>query len=112
MNSRSPRTFSRSPRRFSRSVDKRDTVDLLQRGLALAHGLERRLAQRARAVSLRRLLELPDRRARDDQLADLVVQDQQLRDRLAALEAGAAALAAARGLARRTDHAHQALRED
>src|SRR4051812_35723489 len=80
-------TSRRSPQNLSRSAHKRDTVDLLKRGFAFAHRFERRLAQGAGAVPLRRVLQLPDRRAGDDELAQLVVEDQQLGDRLAAFEA-------------------------
>src|SRR5690348_2834449 len=76
-------------------VNKRDTVDFLQCRLALAHGIERRVAQQAGAVAHRRFLELAHRGAGGDQLAQLVVEDHQLGDRLAAAVAGAAALAAA-----------------
>src|SRR3989449_7602102 len=79
----------------SRSGNKRDTVDLLQRGLAFPDGFERRVAQEARAGAVRRLLQLPHRGARGDQFAQLVGEDHQLGDRLAALVARAAALAAA-----------------
>src|SRR6266852_8267103 len=123
----------------SRSRNKRDTVDLLQRGLAFPDGFERRVAQEARAGAVRRFLQLPQRGAGGDQFAQLVGEDHQLGDRLAALVARAAALAAAaahpecptlgvrpvqagfrqelgRGLvvlrAMRADHAYQALRED
>src|SRR5688500_5649943 len=79
----------------SRSGNKRDTVDRVARGLALLHRFERRLAQEARARAPRRLLQLAQRRATGDELAQLVVQDHELGDRLAALVAGAAAFAAA-----------------
>src|SRR5687767_16014291 len=78
-----------------RSGNKGDTVDLLKRGLALLHRVEGGVAQEARAGTQRRLLELAHRRAARDQLAQLVVEDHQLGDRLAALVARAAALAAA-----------------
>src|SRR5438093_8861327 len=121
----------------TRSLDKSDTIDLVERGLASRHGRESSRAQRARAVLARRVLDMPRRRARSDELADLVVQDEQLRNRLAPPIADAAAFAAAphgaeaklrgllcsnagilqqlrvriRGLgARRTSQPHQALR--
>src|SRR5262249_432023 len=77
-----------------RSGDKRDTVDLLQRGLAAPDRVERGVAQEARAARLRRLLERSHRGAPGDQLADLVVEYHQLGDRLASLEPRAAAFPA------------------
>src|SRR5688500_2357223 len=79
----------------SRSGNTGDPVDFQQRGLALADRVEGGVAQEARAGALRRLLELAHRRAAGDQLAQLVVEDHQLGDRLAAPVAPAAALAAA-----------------
>src|SRR5438309_4853359 len=79
----------------SRSGNKRDTVDLLQRGLAFPDGFERRVAQEARAGVVRRLLQLPQRGARGDQFAQLVGENHQLGDRLAPLVARSAALPAA-----------------
>src|SRR5205807_6746366 len=123
----------------SRSRNKRDTVDLLERGLAFPDGFERRVAQEARAGVVRRLLQRPQRGARGDQFAQLVGENHQLGDRLAPLVARSAALPAAaayperpalgirlvqagfrqklgRGVvvfgAMRANHAHQALRED
>src|SRR5262245_30261021 len=91
----SPTQTSAGPRRISSgSGNKRDTVDLLQRGLAFLDRREGRLAQEARAGALRRLLERAQRRARGDELAQLVVQDHELRDRLASAVAGAATLPA------------------
>src|SRR5687767_8673026 len=85
---RSPREISVGERRISRrSGNKSDTVDLLQRGLALAHRVERGIAQEARAAAARRFLQLAQRRAAGDELAQLVVQDHELGDRLAALVA-------------------------
>src|SRR5688572_20796799 len=88
-------TESSSASSGSSLSDKCDTVDLLQRGLAAPHGIERGLAQEARAVRRRAVLQLADRRARRDQLAQLVVEDQQLGDRTAPAVARAAAFAAA-----------------
>src|SRR5688572_29144684 len=79
----------------SRLGNKSDTVDLLKRGFALAHRLERRVAQEARAAAARRVLQLAQRRAAGDELAHLVVQHEELGDRLAPLVAGAPAFAAA-----------------
>src|SRR4029453_15163870 len=84
------------PRRTSRRLrHESDTVHLLERGLAAAHGVEGGVAQEARAVARRGVLQVAGRRARDDQLADLVVHHQQLGDRLAPAVTGAAAFAAA-----------------
>src|SRR3954470_22286868 len=76
------------------SGNKRDTVDLLQRGLALAHRVVGGVAQEPRARALRGFAELPDRRPAGDQLTQLVVQDHELGDRHATFVARAAALAA------------------
>src|SRR5258706_176940 len=78
-----------------RSLDKRNTVDLFQGGFTVLHGLERGIAQEACAACPRGFLQLAHRGAAGDQLAQLVVEDHQFRDRLASLVAGAAALAAA-----------------
>src|SRR5262249_12364093 len=83
---------TRSGRR--RSGNERDTIDLLQRGLAAPRRVERGVAQEARAARLSRLLGLAHRGAPGNQLADLVVEDHQLCDRLAPLVPGAAARAA------------------
>src|SRR5215470_2577138 len=72
-----------------------DTVHLLERGLAGAYQLERGSAQQAHARLVRELLQLAHRRAIDDRLAYLVIEDQELPDRLAAAIAGAAAVLAA-----------------
>src|SRR5687767_15539404 len=77
------------------SGNKRNTVDLLQRGLAPAHHVERRIAEKACPGTARRLLQLAQRRAAGDDLAQLVVQDHELGDRLAALVARATAFPAA-----------------
>src|SRR4029077_20695331 len=78
----------------SRSGDKRNTVDLLERGLACLHRVERGIAEEARAARARSLLELAHGSASRDELADLVVEDHQLGDRFAALVSRAAALPA------------------
>src|SRR5256884_8603110 len=78
-----------------RSLDKRNTVDLFQGGFTVLHGRERGIAQEAGAVCPGGFLQLAHRGTRGDQLAQLVVEDHQLGDRLASLVAGAAALAAA-----------------
>src|SRR5215831_19932944 len=80
---------------LTRSRHEGDTVDLLQVGRARADQVDRGFAQEARAIRARGLFELPDRRARDDHLAQLVVEHHDLRDRAAALVTGAAALPAA-----------------
>src|SRR5690242_8139373 len=92
-----PRSVSASGARptRTRSRDKRNTVDFLERGLAAFHGIERGVAQEARAAGARRLLELAHRGAPGDQLADLVVENHELCDGLAPLVARAAALPAA-----------------
>src|SRR6267378_7661511 len=72
-----------------------DTVGLQKGGNAVLHQLERGGAEEFRAARERELLEAACRRARHDRLAQLVVQDEQLADRAAALIAGAAALGAA-----------------
>src|SRR5258708_23400215 len=72
-----------------------DTVGLQEGGDALRPELERRAAEELRAARERELLEAARRRARHDRLAQLVVQDQELADRAAALVAGAAAMGAA-----------------
>src|SRR5882724_10642078 len=72
-----------------------DTVGLQQGGNAVLHELECSAADEFRAARERELLEAACRRARHDRLAQLVVQDEQLADRAAALVAGAAALGAA-----------------
>src|SRR5215831_7221355 len=77
-----------------RSGDKRDTVDLLQGGLAGFDRVECGVAQEARAARQRRLLQLAHRCAAGDQLADLVVEDHQLGDGLASLVPRAAAFPA------------------
>src|ERR1700704_414301 len=58
-----------------RSLDKRNTVDLFQRGFTVLHGLERGIAQEARAACPRGFLQLAHRGAAGDQLAQLVVED-------------------------------------
>src|SRR5947209_11558164 len=78
-----------------RSLDKRNTVDLFQSGFTVLHGLERGIAQEAGAAGPGGFLQLAHRGAGRDQLAQLVVEDHQFRDRLASLVAGATALAAA-----------------
>ena len=59
------------------------------------HALDRRLAQEAHALLARRALDLGDRPLVENHLADVIGQVEQLADRHAALEAGAAALDAA-----------------
>src|SRR5262245_26395074 len=73
---------------------KSDTIDLLESGFVGLHELQGSLAQRQGAGGARRGLQLARRGARYDQLAQVVVQDEQLADRFPSLEAGAAALAA------------------
>src|SRR5262249_58608401 len=79
----------------SLSGNKRDTVDLLQRGAALAHRVERGVAQEPGAGALRSVAEPAHRGPVGDELAQLVVQDHELGDGHAPLVARAAALAAA-----------------
>src|SRR3954467_9046758 len=91
-----PTASSVGERRTSRrSGNKGDTVDFLERGLAVLHRIESGLAQRAGARALRGFLQMAHRRARRDQLAQLVVQDHELGERFSSLVAGAAAVAAA-----------------
>src|SRR5882672_5726524 len=78
-----------------RPLDKRNTVDFFQCGFAVLHGVERRIAQEARAARPGGLLQLAHRGTGRDQLAQLVVEDHEFGDRLASLVAGATALAAA-----------------
>src|SRR4029450_6059553 len=67
-----------------------DLVDLTQRRDAREHLLERRVAQERHAFLARGLLDLGRGAALEDQLADAVRHVEQLRDRGAAVEAGAA----------------------
>src|SRR4051812_36172867 len=69
--------------------------DFFDGGGAAFHQVEGRQAQAAGAVGGGRGLDAADRLLVDDQLADLVVQGQDLGNRTAALVAGAAAVAAA-----------------
>src|SRR2546426_12751141 len=71
-----------------------DTVGLLECGDAVLHELESSGADEFRTARERELLETACRRAPHDRLAQLVVQDEQLADRAAALVAGAAAVGA------------------
>src|SRR5262245_11718992 len=57
------RRSTRQPLPGKRLPNQRNTVDLLQRALATAHDLERRLAQEARLLPARRLLYASDRLA-------------------------------------------------
>src|SRR6478672_11969496 len=100
------------PRRVFLLRHKSDTIDLLESGFSCLHHLQRGFAQRQGSGGLRRRFQLAHRRARHDQLAQLVVQRDQLADRLAALEAGAAARAAAFALAGLAESPDQPLRED
>src|SRR5438067_12286687 len=97
------------PMRSSLLRHKSDTVDLLKTCFTVIDQPLGGLAERQRARGTRHFLKLFCRGARDDQLAQLVVQHEQLADRLTALEAGAAALRAALGFAAGAEHAHQAL---
>ena len=56
--------------------------------------LERRFAQEARLLPAGRLLYAPDRLTSGDQLANLIVEHHDLRDRLAPAEAAPTAVAA------------------
>src|SRR5438094_736608 len=99
------------PMRSSLLRHKSDTVDLLKTCFSVIDQPLCGLPERQRARGTRHFLKLSCRRAGDDQLAQLVVQDQELADRLAAAEAGAAAMRAALALAARAEHAHQPLRQ-
>src|SRR5260221_13847078 len=90
---------------------KSDTVDLLKTCFTVIDQPLCGLPERHRAGGTRYFLKFSCRGARDDQVAQLVVQHEQLADRLAALEAGAAALRAALAFAAGAEHAHQALRQ-
>src|SRR5580700_7518536 len=61
-----------------------DTIDLLERRLAAPYQIESDAADQAHAAFLRQLLQLTHRRAIDDRLAQLIVEHQELTDRLAA----------------------------
>src|SRR3954465_14889829 len=78
---------------------KSDTIDLLESCFSCLHELHRGFAQGLGAGAARRLFQLARRRARHDQLAQLVVEDQQLADCLSSLEAGSPAFGAAAGMA-------------
>src|SRR5207248_2179147 len=88
---------------------KSDTVDLLEACFSVIDQPHGGLPERQRAGGTRHFFKFSCRRARDDQLAQLVVQHEQLADRLAAAETGTAALRAALALARGAEHAHQSL---
>src|SRR5882724_863613 len=77
-----------------RSGNKGDTIDFLERCFAFSHRIKCRLAQEPGAVFAGGLPELTHGSAACYQLANLVVQDQELRDRLAATVARSAAFAA------------------
>src|SRR5438034_11670639 len=83
---------------------KSDTVDLLEACFTVIDQPHRGLPERQRAGGTCHFFKLSCRRAGDDQLAQLVVQDQELADRLAALEAGAAARRAALAFAAGAEH--------
>src|ERR1700738_4018482 len=73
-----------------------DTIDLLERGLAPAHQIQRDAADQPHAALLRERLELAHRGAIDDRLAQFIVENQQFTDGLsAAITAAPAMLAAA-----------------
>src|SRR5688500_1577596 len=88
-----------------------DTIDLLESGFAGLHQRESRVAQRDGARGARRLFQLARGSARHDELSQLVIQHQELADRLATLEPRAAAFAAAFLSARSADDPDQALRQ-
>src|SRR3954469_10011422 len=90
---------------------KSDTIDLLEIGFSGLHELHRGIAQGLGAGFARRLFQLARRRARDDELAQLVVEHQQLADGFSSLEAGSAAFAATARMTGFAVHPHQALRE-
>src|SRR5205814_5591008 len=74
------------------SFDERDLVDLAQRRDALQHLLHRGLAQESHAFIARGLLDFRGRAPREDHLADVVAQIEQLADRPAAAVTRPAAL--------------------
>src|SRR3954462_10660724 len=90
---------------------KSDTIYLLECGFARLHQLQRRVAQRHRAGGDGSFLQLARRRARDDELAQLVVKHEQLADRLAALEARPPAVAATFAATGGTKDSDKALRK-
>src|SRR5437763_7862457 len=83
---------------------KSDTVDLLEICFAVLYEPHCGLPQRQRAAGIRHFFQLPRARAGDDQLAQLVVQDEELADRLAAAISRAAARAAAAAFAGGAEH--------
>src|ERR1700675_3273630 len=72
-----------------------DTIDLLERGFAVAYEIERNAADQPYAALLRQLLELAHRSAIDDGLAQFVIEHQELADGFAPAVAAAAAMLAA-----------------
>src|SRR3954466_6008256 len=84
---------------------KSDTVDLLETCFCVVDQPHGGLPERQRAGGTCHFLALSCRRAGDDQLAQLVVQDQELADRLAAAKARAAAWRAPLVFAAGTEHA-------
>src|SRR3954471_1879920 len=88
------RTLPGATKAVSWSRHESDTVDLLQAAAPLLDQVDRGVAQEARATPPRRVLEHADRLARHDHLAQLVGERHDFRDGGAALETGAAALAA------------------
>src|SRR5919204_4083977 len=100
-----------SPKRSCLLRHKSDTVDLLEAGFTVGDKPHGGLPERQRAGGTRHFLELPRWCPRDDQLAQLVVQHEQLADRFAPAEACTSALRAAASTARRAENAHQALRQ-
>src|SRR5690349_19614628 len=117
--SRPSETNTRSSHRAMRTEDdaffskrlrnERNTVDFLESGFARLDQRERGLAQRHGAGGARDFLQLARGGARDDELAQLVVHHQQLADRPAALEAGAAAIRATLAHAGLAERPHQPL---
>src|SRR5881394_848192 len=93
-----------SPIRSCLLRHKSDTVDLLNACFTVIDQPHGGLPERQRAGGTCHFLKFSCRCARDDQLAQLVVQNQELADRLAAAESGAPAMRAALALAARAEH--------
>src|SRR6266581_2806092 len=134
-----PADASGAKLRRARSIHERDTVDLLERGLAGQRLGDRRLSQGRHALRRGRRLQVRGRPALEDHLAHARGQVEQFGDRRAAAITGAVAVLASGALeplvlaiaarvepreleqfrvrarfapAARTDQAHQALRHD
>src|SRR4051812_42450119 len=90
---------------------KSDTIDLLLACFAVLYEAQSGLPERYRAAGTRRFLQLARWRARHDQVAQLVVQHEQLADRLPSLESGSPALMTPTGTAAGAINSNQPLRQ-